>query len=697
MKQTVCRILIAAMLALLILPLGSDTRVRAQAEAAETTAAEPAAASEKEEIIYASLDAAGGVENIYVVNRFQLDQPGWIQDYGAYRSIRNLSGGEQPEVTGDSVRFDLPAGSFYYQGELGVQPLPWLIDISYRLDGEPVSPDAVAGASGALSVEIGIREDERVDPVFFQNYALQVTVTLDGDTCREIAAPDATVASAGSAKTLSYIVLSNHETTLDFSAQVENFGMAGIQFAGISLALDLDEIDSGDFTADLNKLADGIIELDDAVISLRDGVIEVNDAVREFGDGVGELSDGAGELYDGADELSAHAGELADGASQLTDGISDYTGGVGELRHGVAELSDGMSEFSGGVAEYAAQISNYAAQVRLALNSYGTVFTGAADLAGGSAAFIAGLQQAAAEAAAYQDDAAQAQAELSGIIGRLTAAAAGEITLDGEELAQLTADYQSALTALLTASGQLGASQALLDTADEYQALHSGILGLDQGLNSTDAAAPGLAATLAQLADGADQLAAGAGELAGGANDLNDGVSELYDGVGELDDAGDDLSDGAAELSDGIHSYWQDGMLPFKDGVGELHDGVGELKDGADKLYDGVSELTDGVGELSDGTGEMRDETGDMDDRVESEIEGLLADYGGRDFDPVSFVSPQNRVSSVQFVLKTADIEAPEQPQQETVSEQSGGIWQRILALGRYWTQFTDMVRGWFS
>lgn len=44
--------------------------------------------SEKEEVVYAMLDASGDVNGIYVVNQFS---GGTIVDYGNYTSVRNLT------------------------------------------------------------------------------------------------------------------------------------------------------------------------------------------------------------------------------------------------------------------------------------------------------------------------------------------------------------------------------------------------------------------------------------------------------------------------------------------------------------------------------------------------------------------------------------------------------------------------------
>ena len=93
----------------------------------------------------------------------------------------------------------------------------------------------------------------------------------------------------------------------------------------------------------------------------------------------------------------------------------------------------------------------------------------------------------------------------------------------------------------------------------------------------------------------------------------------------------------------------------------------------------------------------MRSETQDMDSQIDAQINQLLEEYGGRDFTPISFASPQNtEIASVQFVMQTsapsspiAQEEEPVQPDTETAPTEST-FWQRLRDLNVYWQDFLD-------
>ncbi|MDO4581741.1 MAG: hypothetical protein Q4B96_04055 [Bacillota bacterium] len=225
-------------------------------------AAEAAAAYVKEEIIYANLAADGAVNDVYVVNMFDSEQALDIIDYGAYHSVVNLSGSEPLTLTGDTVSLHKPAGKLYYQGDLGAAQLPWLIAVRYYLDGQPIEAAQLGGQSGQLTMQLEIKRNAGVNALYFDNYALQISGTFDGEKCAGITAEDATIAAAGADKSVSFIVLAGEETTLECSATVTDFAFSGWQFAGISLALSIDDVDSGDFMDDIRRLQDGVIELE---------------------------------------------------------------------------------------------------------------------------------------------------------------------------------------------------------------------------------------------------------------------------------------------------------------------------------------------------------------------------------------------------------------------------------------------------
>src|SRR5690625_6543476 len=75
---------------------------------------------------------------MYVVNSFQVTEPGSLVDYGPYESVRNLTDLTDITLENDNeVHFEAESKQdFFYQGTLDNQALPWNISITYVLDGE---------------------------------------------------------------------------------------------------------------------------------------------------------------------------------------------------------------------------------------------------------------------------------------------------------------------------------------------------------------------------------------------------------------------------------------------------------------------------------------------------------------------------------------------------------------------------------
>ncbi len=272
--------------------------------------------SRKEEAVYALLDAAGNVKNIYVVNIFS---GGAVTDYGDYSKVINLTDTRKITQKGGMISAEAGTGRLRYQGTLNSRELPWSIKISYTLDGKEIKASELAGASGALELRIEIAQNPKADPAFYDNYALQISLQLDADLCENIAAENATIANAGGFKQLSYTVLPGRGADIKIRADVRDFEMKEISVSGIKLTLDLD-IDYGDISGELAQLSDAVAKLDG----------------------------GAGELTEGARRLS-------EGMRDYAEGLKRYRDGVAALERGAAELSGGVSALSGGLAELAAQ------------------------------------------------------------------------------------------------------------------------------------------------------------------------------------------------------------------------------------------------------------------------------------------------------------------------------------------------------
>lgn len=193
----------------------------------------------KDEIVYAKLSATGAVQGVYIVNAFETDEPSEIVDYGTYDRVTNLSDTQPLSYTDGAVSCQVEPGRFFYQGDAPAKDLPWLIDISYQLDGKAIEPDRLSGATGELEILLNIKVNESMADLAATS-ALQITVSFNSANTRAIEAEKATIAWAGGNQTLAYVLLPGAGASYVIKAKVTDFFMPGMQFAGVRMAMDAD-------------------------------------------------------------------------------------------------------------------------------------------------------------------------------------------------------------------------------------------------------------------------------------------------------------------------------------------------------------------------------------------------------------------------------------------------------------------------
>src|SRR5690625_3963908 len=271
--------------------------------------------STKDEVIYGKLSANGNLNNMYVVNSFNITKPGTIIDYGNYTNLRNLTNLSDIEQIGENeINFYADSEEYFYHGELSQPTLPWDVTIRYVLDGEEVQGDELAGQSGALDIQISIKENEVVNPLFFENYLLQVSLTLDPSVFRNIHAPKGTEANEGKNKLVTFTVMPDTEEDLIITADVKKLELDPIQISAIPANIAIDDPDISEMTEDMKKLSDAIHDINSGVKELRDGV-------KKLTDGTKELKNGSTEYMKGINELNQSTDDLVDGSREICDGL----------------------------------------------------------------------------------------------------------------------------------------------------------------------------------------------------------------------------------------------------------------------------------------------------------------------------------------------------------------------------------------
>jgi len=280
--------------------------------------------SPKEEVVYGILNLDGTVNNLYVVNIFN---GGAITDYGNYSEIRNITTSEKLNQSGEQITINTNANKFYYQGTPEKKELPWNIAVKYYLDGKLISGRDLAGKSGKLKITVSVKQNNKVISTFFDNYALQIALSLDNKLCSNIRTDNATIAEAGSKKQLAYTVLPGNGIDITVTADVRDFEMDAITLNGIKLSLGI-AVDSDEFTGQISELTSAIKGLDSGAAELLDGLNQLSEGMQKYVDGLKVFKAGLGQLSAGADKLSTGATSLKNGLSELTKNNNSLMNGA---------------------------------------------------------------------------------------------------------------------------------------------------------------------------------------------------------------------------------------------------------------------------------------------------------------------------------------------------------------------------------
>lgn len=477
MLKSVAAVVVALVLLALAVPLtATPVMVNAEEASQNSTASQEIAgdisapvdvsgSAEKQEVVYASLNNAGGMNSVYVVNVLKAAAGQTVQDFGTYDQVVNLTDTSTINQLSDSVILTMPESEtasdteFSYQGSVPNAQIPWNISITYLLDGQEISVEDLAGKTGSLELRIETAQNQSVDPRYYENYLMQITCTLPMENATNVKTDQGSIALSGSDVTVSFMVMPDADGNVSLSADVTNFEMSGISFAAIPFSMALDFPDTDSLVSQFDALIDGTEQLHSGAQDLAAGVSSVDAATKQAATG---------------------AANLATGATQMTQGLQQYQRG---LRDSAAAAQNSVSEEDIAAARqnYEAALGEYAAAFTVV---YGQVMTENPQM----------TQQEALQAAAQQ---------LAG---------------SSQEQA-MNAALQSLLTVVSTQIASQGAAEALTGAADG--------LGSVDDASSLLGGSASLGTGAQELANGLDQLAGGTGELASGVGSLTEGTQAL--------------------------------------------------------------------------------------------------------------------------------------------------------------------------
>ena len=618
--------------------------------------------SEKEEVIYANLTSSGDIEKIYAVNIFE-DKD--IVDYGVYETVKNMNTMDKINYSNGKITIQNSEDKLYYQGIMKQNTeMPWTIKVRYKLDGIEYAPSELAGKSGKLEISISIKENKKCKKNFFENYALQTVVQLDTNLCENIKSDEATMANVGGLKQLTYTILPGNEKDIKITSDVTDFEMSEIQVNGINLnlGLDKDSIDTSSLTGELDKLKDAVNDLDD-------GANELNDGAKKLDDGAVTLTEGIKTIQDGLDQLNSKSSSLTSGSSEVLsalktiqsslNNVSTSSKDLKQLSSASTSIKSGIDSLVKGLKTVDSSIDTYNSSLKKAgLNS-------ASELAQKNKQALSALGITNTQRKLYSAYTSGGSQAVSAELAKLAQAG------DSEAVAlykQVSAGNTDAVTQYVQAAGKLISVETLLKADASYIEGSSKLInGIDAQM-STYSGQTTLMSGAVSLQTNYKKFDASIQELVSSLNNLMANMTQLKSGINKL-------TDNYATLDSGIKEYTS-AVNKITNGYSKVYEGALDLVSGTHSLYKGTTELTDG-------TGEFKGETSDLDSKVDDEVDSMIDNFAGGDFEVESFVSDKNTdVDSVQFVIKTEAIKKEEVKVEEEKTEELNFL-QKLLNLFR--------------
>jgi putative membrane protein len=661
---------------------------------------------EKNETVYILTGAEGSIQKIIVSDWIKnSDNSDTISDTSELTDIEVTKGETTYTMNGDNMRvWDAKGGDVYYKGEIDKE-LPVGISVSYKLDGNSITPDELAGKSGKVTIRFDYEnyqyETVEIDSQQEKIYVPFVMLTgmlLDNDVFTNVDVTNGKIINDGDRTAVIGIALPGLQSNLkidsedfeipdyvEITADVENFELSNT----VTIATNevFNEIDTENLNS-LQDITDSVDELTSAMDQLMDGSSALYDGLSTLLEKSDELIAGIDKLADGALALKNGAAAVDDGAASLSDGTKALAGGLDQLDSNSAQLRAGSKQVFESLLSMAdTQLAAAGVEVpKLTIDNYADVLNGlisSLDPDNIAEQANAAARQKVSEAVNAQRDAvttAVTEKVQEEVTSQVTAAVRENVESQVLEALGLTKDtYDAAVSGGMIDEAQQAQIAATIDAqmaSEQVKALISSNtaaqmesdavketisqktdeqieLLIEQNMNSAEVQEQ-ITAALEQASSGAATISQLKTQL-DSYNTFYSGLNQYTAGVASAKDGADKLNSGAATL--------KAGTAELAAGASELYDGILTLKDGMPALVDGITQLKDGAMKLSDGLKEFNEEgVQKIVDVLDGDVSGLLTRIQAtvdvsNDYKSFSGIS-DDMDGTVKFIYRTDSIEA---------------------------------------
>ena len=304
-----------------------------------------------DESYYGTLDYYGGLTDGSVVKSYRLNGNTDLADIGSYTEVNNLTDRTEPEIEGDHVYFHLPGDglkNFYFEGKTDkpYREMPFLISISYKMNGAACDAEDMAGQTGLAEITLDVKPNPAASAYQRNNFALEAATILKDSDLISIEAPGGQLQKVGDLSTALYLVLPGETRSFTLRIGSENFSFPGFTFLCQPATLaQLDQIAelkeakeelegaARDMSDSLDVILDSLEGMDGDLARTADGLDQLNRAR-------GTISAGKGRVYTQADRTLADLTDLAEVLKPAVDHIRTAKEALAESTDQVIVLTE---------------------------------------------------------------------------------------------------------------------------------------------------------------------------------------------------------------------------------------------------------------------------------------------------------------------------------------------------------------------
>lgn len=486
--------------------------------------------SPKEEVIYANLNQDGTIDESYVVN-IVYPQNNQLIDYGNYSRVKNLTSTDKLTYKDNQVKATTDEEKLSYEGYLEDPNLPWNFKISYYLNGKKIDDNEVAGCKGKLTIKIEITKNEDIDEVYFNNYALQITASLNSNNCKNIVASGAMIANAGDNKQITYMLLPGNSKTLEITSDVSDFEMDAISINGIrlNLAIDKSNIDTSLINNKIGEVQSAVNQLDSGANSINNGTSSLNQGSTSLVNGINQIKTALVTLNQQSDKLTSGSKEIQQALSMINSTLQKIDVDATKIN----QLVDSTNQIQTGISSLVASLNS----MNQSIEQYKQATGGSI-----SAVYNQSEKMIAQLESLIMTDSANSEL-YSQLIVLLKAGVGSEKILEqfNNQLSPNNSGNTVINGALMLEENYKLFNQEIINLAnkltmilEKMDQLKTGIGTLVTSYNDLDTGLNNYTNALNQIVAGYEQVYTGSVTLANGTNDLYQGTQELVKGTTEF-------------------------------------------------------------------------------------------------------------------------------------------------------------------